>query len=431
MRFTNSLTWKVCYVSGFVGAMFAVLFYMLYQAGVALPFAPTRDYKVSFVSDDVDNLVSNGDVMVAGVKIGKVEKIDNRSSGATVHLALYQEKIQLHRGATVRVGAKSLVGESYIDVEDGSGPPLPSGATLPPDAVKESVQLREVLASLDSDTRQSLGSLVRTLGAATEGRKQDISNTMRGLGDLGRQGYTAIDAIAAQSEDLTALAQQTSTVLRALNTGEGQIGSLVRDAQRITSATSGQGDNIRDTMRHLPGVLASARNATNELTELSGALQPVAADLADAAPHLNAALNQLPATAADLRGLLPSLNNVLDDAPATLKRVPALGEDARELIPQLRETMSHLNPMLGYIEPYGQDLAAFATNFSALLRYTDEVGIHYARLQPIMGNEHVIKGVPLKLPTTVLSYKSPYPEPGQSANPGPGGQFERLHPQPK
>lgn len=431
MEFRNSLIWKMSYVGGFIIVVFSLVAYMLYSAGVELPLAPTKDYKLSFVSQDVDNLVPNGDVMVAGVEVGKVERIDNGSGGATVHLALYQDKVQLHRGVTVRVGEKSLVGESYVDIENGAGPPLPSGTRLPPEAVKESVQLREVLASLDPQTRASLGNLVRTLGAATEGRSQDLSNTMSGLGHLGREGYTAVDAIAAQSEDLTALAQHTSTVLRALNTGEGQIGSLVGDAQKITSATSGQSESIRNTMRRLPGVLASARTATSKIKELSAALQPVAADLNAAAPYLNHALNQVPATAADLRGLLPSLDSVLKDAPPTLQRVPALGADVRELVPQLRETMSHLNPMLGYLEPYGRDLAAFAVNFSALLRYTDEVGIHYARLQPIQGNEHVVKGVPLKLPKTVLSYQNPYPAPGQSANPGPGGKFERLHPQPK
>lgn len=431
MKFMNSLAWKVTYVGGFALVVFSLIGYMLYNAGVQLPLAPSRDYKVSFVSKDADNLVTNADVMVAGVKIGKVEEIENAPKGATIHLALYQDKVQLHRGATVRVGAKSLVGESYINIKDGSGPSIPSGTRLPATAVKENVQLREVLASLGPQTRESLGRLARTLGDATQGRKRDLSDTMRGLGYLGREGYTAVDAIAAQSEDLTALVRQTSTVLRALNTGEGQIGTLVRNAQRITSATSGQGDSIQDTMRRLPAVLGSARTATSKLKELAGALQPVAADLNASAPHLSKALKQLPATSADLRGLLPSLDNVLDDAPATLKRIPAASEDVRELVPQLRETMSHLNPMLGYLEPYGQDLAAFAVNFSALLRYTDEVGIHYARLQPIMGNEHVVKGVPLKLPTAVLSYKSPYPEPGQSANPGPGGKFEKLHPQPK
>lgn len=428
---SRKAVWRTAVLVVFALACVGVFLYMFTGTGAHLPFTSAPSYTVSFTTNNAGNLVTASDVQIAGVRVGKVDKIDNRGpGGAVVTLALDPSATPLHQGTTVRVGQRSLVGEGYVDVVDGPGPQLASGSALPASAVQPSVQLDDVLRSLDPQTRAALSGLSRSLGDATDGRQENISQLLSGLGDLGNQGYTAIDAVAAQSQDLTALSQEAATVLNALNSSEGQLGQLVRSARRITSATSGQADSLRTTMRDLPGVLSSAQQATLKLRDLSSSLGPIAADLKDAAPALTSALNQLPATTADLRGLMPSLNDTLQRAPDTLSRVPALTTDVNALVPTLRTTMSNLNPMLGYLQPYGRDLAAFFTNFGAIMNFTDEAGINYLRLAPAEGNEQVPTGVPLRLPT-VLSWKNPYPAPGAATHPGPGGQFTRIYPEAK
>lgn len=430
MKLFSGSTRKNSILVLFTIGVLGVVAYMFTGTGVQLPFLPSSQYTTTFETKDVDNLVSAAEVHVAGVQVGRVEDVQNEGDRVKVRITLDSDAAPLHKGATVRVGARSLVGESYVDVVDGHGEELPSGVHLPDSSVRPSVQVHDVLRSLDAPTRASLSSLSRTLGDATHGSRQDVGKVLSGLGDLGREGHTAVDALSAQSEDLTSLAAETSGVLRALNTGEGQIGTLVQNAQKITSATSGESGNLAASVRQLPGVLDSAKTATARVRDLSGALSPVAANLKDSAPYLNQALKQLPGTTADLRGLLPSLNGTLGEAPATLRRVPQLNSDVGGLVPGLRTTMSNLNPMLGYLEPYGHDLAAFFTNFRAILGPTDEKGVHYLRLQPTVTNLRVVNGVPVKLPN-VLSQYNPYPGPGESQNPGTNGPFTRLYPQPK
>ena len=417
---------KVTVLGAFFVLSMVYLGYLFDRAGVSNPLASADSYTLSFDTKDVDNLIPVGDVDIAGVNVGKVENVSHHDGIATVVVSLDPAAVPMHQGVTVRVGAKSLAGESYVDIQDGQGAALPSGTALAPGSVKPAVQLRDVVAGLDQRTRDALGGLLRTAGAGTAGTQEDVSNAMTGLGALGREGYTAIDAVAGQSKDLTALAQQTTVVLDALNNGEGEIGQLVDQAQKLTSATSGQQQSLADTVRRLPGVLGSTRTATTKLRDLSGALGPVAADLNAAAPPLSAALQQLPATTQDLRGLLPDLTGTLRSAPATLDRVPALAQDASTLVPQLRTTMVHLNPMLGYISPYGPELGAFFSNFAAMLNYTDEAGIHFFRLEPDLGNESIVKGVPVPLPA-ILTNRNPYPAPGQSLAPD-GRPFTRLQP---
>jgi phospholipid/cholesterol/gamma-HCH transport system substrate-binding protein len=428
MSFIKGTVGKIVVLAVFLVLSLVYTGYLLAKAGVTNPFAGGSQYQVAFQTNDVANLIPVGDVEMAGVTVGQVASVTQGNGATQVVLDLDPQAAPVHQGATVRIGAKSLAGESYVDVADGHGPPLSSGAVLPNSAVQPSVQLRDVLASLDPQTKASLGSLLRTLGAGTAGTQASLSGAMTGLGQIGNEGYTAVDAIAAQSQDLTTLAQQTTQVLGALNEGEGQIGTLVSAAQQLTSATSGQQQSLADTVRLLPGVLTSTQSATQKLTELSTSLAPVASDLRTAAPALNTALQQLPATTADLRGLLPDLTGTLQRAPATLDRVPALAQDASALVPQLRTTMSNLNPMLGYLEPYGPELGAFFSNFSAMLQYTDEAGIHFFRLGPDEGTTQIVRGVPLQLPQ-LLSNDNPYPSPGQSESPT-GRSFTKVYPGP-
>lgn len=411
-------------------AVCAVFFGYLWQSsGGRIPFVTTSGYHVSMKVSDVDNLVYDSDVMIAGVKVGKVRQLDSQGKQSNVMMELQPDSAPVHQGATVHVRNKTLVEETYLEIVDGNGPPLPDGAALPAQAAQPSVQLNDVLASLDQPTRDALGGTIRSLGTATEGRREDVSRTLTGLGQLGRQGHDALDALSAQSEDLKRLVPQTTTLLNALDTRRGQIATLVSDANRLTKATAGGHEDIQDSVRQLPGVVASANNASRDLSELSGALQPVAKDLDTASPELSRALQELPATAQDLRGLLPALNGTLDAAPATLQRTPVVSRDVRDVIPSAHVALADLNPMLGYLQPYGRDLAAFFTNVSAQFAQRDVNG-HYLRAFLIF-NEQSARNNPLNTNKGLLDKSNAYPAPGQSADPGPfTGQYPRVKQEP-
>ncbi|GAB2962337.1 MlaD family protein [Amycolatopsis acidiphila] len=430
MRIPFSRLGRLGIVFAFLSGAAAVLVYFFAGTEVRVPGIEPVGYQVLAKSKDVDNLVPASQVRMAGVQIGEVRKTTTTPDGVVIQFAITNKDVApLHQGVIVRIGARSLVEDSYLDITDGHGPPLPDSSTLPPDAVQTSTQVDDLLRSLDPQTRDNLGSLLRSLGQGTQGTQQGLDATVTGLGELGRNGHTALDAIAAQSEDLQHLGQQTRTLLNALDTGEGQIATLVTEAQKITAATSGQRQSIEDTMRRLPGVLDSANTASGTLTTMASALAPVSANLKQAAPDLNVALDQLPQTTKDLRGLLTPLSQVLDAAPATLDRVPALGTDVRNLVPGARSLLSDANPMLSYLKPYGPELAAFFANFNAVLQYTDEAGVHYARLLPHV-NEQSVQS-PLKS-SLLGTYYNPLPAPGTGAHPGPySGTYPRLEPEPK
>lgn len=398
-------------------ALCATIFgYLWLNSGGKIPLISRAGYQVDVTLPDVDNLVFQSDVRMAGVDVGKVEQVEIAGSEVRVTLQLDPEAAPLHRGATVTVRNKTMVEETYLDVVDGEGPELPGGASLPDSAGRPSVQLDDVLTSLDEKTRQSLGAALRSAGLATKGTRDDVSATLEGLGDIGRDGGDALAALAAQSKDLSTVAGNTTALLQALDTRQGRITQLVRDSNDLTKTVAANKRDVEALMRTFPKVLGTTRTASGHLKRLGHSLAPVAANLRTAAPDLTSALRELPATTADLRGLLPSLNTALDRAPRTLDRVPGFSQAARPMMSTINADLADVNPMLGYLRPYGRDIAAFFTNFTQYLSGYDVNG-NIGRVLPVFNEKST--NSPLSSQTGPLDKRNPYPKPGSSDDPGP------------
>ncbi|WP_028925896.1 MlaD family protein [Pseudonocardia acaciae] len=400
----------------FVLAIATLTGYLYAQAGGYIPgFTKTRDYRVSMDTDTAANIVPFSDVQVAGVPVGKVAAVTRVGQDIRLELALDEVATPVHQGATVQISEKALTGQPMVRLVDGTGPALPSGTVLPRTAVKPVVQLRDVLAGLDKPTRDSLGGVVRSLSQSTDGRSKDLSGVMAGLSDIGRNGDTALDALARQSADLEQVSRQMEQIFDALDTGQGQISQLVSSANRLTAATAGQRPALEETMRKLPPVLDSAHQASGDIEDLSGALAPIAADLRDAAPDLNSALDQLPEATRDLRCLLPPLREVLDAAPPTLHRIPHFGKEARETFPPAIDILRDLNPALRYLKPYGREIATTFVNFGGGMHHYGDDGASFAYLKPNFGGNTPLRPGPLKLPGSIYP-TNPYPVAGTMGN---------------
>lgn len=404
--------------------------YLLVNSGGRLPVISKEGYRVSLDFPKVSNLVYDSDVMMAGVPIGKVIAIQPEGDHAHVQMQL-DSNYPLHQGATVSARNKTLVQETYLDIKDGPGtsPPVNNGTQLPNTAAKPAVELNEVLKSLDKPTRDALGSAVRSLGGSTQQRRNDLSASLAGVGALGRNGGTVLDALADQSNDLRSLTGKTATLLSALDTRQGQIAQLVSDANTLTKTTADSNQQIQSVVGQLPGLLTTTRQAGDGLNTLSSSLDPVAANLSAAAPDLSKALQQLPGASRDLRGLVPPLNSVVESAPNTLRRTPAVSSDLDQTASTVNVNLSDVNPTLSYLKPYGRDIAAFFTNVGQALNRGDANG-KTLRLFTVY-NEQTVKGVPLDFNKSPLNKSNAYPKPGSATTPGPfNGKYPRVEPDP-
>lgn len=416
---------KTAIVAAFTVLCGAVFTFLWVNSGGRVPAPGGGKYTVSADFEKVANLVYFSDVMVAGVKIGKVTRVEARGDHARVELELEESVAPLHEGATLQMRSKSLVEESFIAVVDGDGPELPSGSTLPASATTPATQLGDVLQSFDPQTRARLGELVRSGGMATADTRESVESALIGLGKLGREGSTVVHAIAAQSRDLEELTRSSTQVLAALGTRREQLRSLVANADTVSRVTAAQQQDLRATVNALPPLLDAARGSSDDLQRLGRALTSVADNLSAAAPDLTAALRELPATSHELRLAMPHLDSVVNRAPATLHRVPALSQHLRTLMPHADGVLADANPMLSYLSPYHRDAAAFFANFAAVLASGDANG-KFLRIMPGF-NEQSYKGWPVMTNIGPLNRSNPLPGPGSLEDPAPySGTYPRV-----
>jgi phospholipid/cholesterol/gamma-HCH transport system substrate-binding protein len=296
------------------------------------------------------------------VPVGKIRGLDRTPQAVNVKLELRGDAVPLHEGAKVVLRAKTLIEETYLEVTDGTGSAIRDGGQLPASAEQLSVKFDDLLDMLPLQTREQLAGMVRELGVATDGEAPHLADTLAALGRLGRDGHDALDVLASQSDNLSALVREGTELLAVLDEGQGQIARMATAAERLTRATASRDAKLAETMRLLPGLLDRVTAASPPVRQLAGALTPLADPLTRAAPDLEAALAVLPGATDELRGLLPELDRNLDRLPATLTRTPAVAADASALVPVLRVGLADVNPMLAYLAPYAKDAAAFAAN---------------------------------------------------------------------
>lgn len=404
-------------VFAFILGIAAIVGYLYANAGGYLPgFSKLRHYQLAFEVPTLANIVEFADVYEAGVPVGKVDTIERVSTDKMrITMLLDDVAAPAHAGTTAQISEKALTGQPMIRLVPGTGPELPSGSVLPASDVKPTVQLRDVLASLDKPTRAALGSVIRSTSQSTDGRQKDLSNIFAGLADIGGNGGTALDALAAQSVQLQQVVNELTQVMDAFDVGQGQIAQLVSSADRLTSATAGQRPALEASMRRLPGVLDSATAASDDITRLSTALHPVAADLRAAAPDLNAGLDDLPWASHDLRGSLDPLDNVLTDASPTLHRVPEFKDHTHHFVPAATSILRDLNPILRYISPYYREIPVFFGGFGGALHHFESDGQNGIRLKPY-GDVRTLRPNPAHLPEGIFM-KNPYPAPGSYEKP--------------
>lgn len=410
-------------VAAFI-ALCAVIFGFLWtQAGGYLPLISQKGYQVSVTLPDVDNLVFQSDVRIAGVPVGKIEALTVHGRTAKATLELDDEVAPLHEGATVTVSAKTLIEETYLVVVDGKGAEIPDGATLPKGAGIPSVQLNDVLTSLDQPTRKELRSMVRSSALVTDGTKEEVDNLLTGLGSLGREGSGALEAAADQSQDLAELTSNLAAVMRALDQRQGQIVQLSEDSDAITASMAAEQENIQELVQALPSFMDSAQDASEDLERLADPLDDVAKNLDEAAPSLTAALKELPATTKELRLLVPDLQNVVDRAPATFERTPGFVDGAQPVVTSLSGLLQDVNPMLTYMKPYGPDMAGQFRNISLAVGATDSKG-HILRVRPVFTGHSLNSPIKALVPGM---YYNPYPAAGAGQD-HPGVTFKGEYP---
>lgn len=333
-------------------------------AAVAVPVVARdsdSDGQITAVFANAGSLIEGNVVKAHGVQVGTVSGISLQANQARVAIQL-ETPVRLHRDARAAIRPVTLLGERYIALDPGS----PASPVMDPPVVgarqtSSSVDVDEVLNTVDDPTGTALAAMITSLGEGSRGQGRQIADTIKALRPAMTQAGALAGTLNQQNDLLNSLIEKVSPVADSLAADRGKrLDRLVGSTTTALNAAASQRKAINSTLARLPAtlnkaertlgklsgvatsgtsVLRSARPVTDNLTDITGELKRLA-DAADPAlaglrPVLDRAeklLDQAGPLVSALRPAGPKLEGVAESARPIMKVLDSRLRDALDFI---------------------------------------------------------------------------------------------------
>ncbi len=381
-------------------AILAVISYLSVIAINGVPFQ--NPYRVTAeVPGDAPLLKDGDEVRVGGQRAGQVRKVEvGRNGGALVSMDLKEGPVGTDATATVRL--RGLAGATYIEIRRGTtSRPLPAGGVIPVAQTASGVELTDVVAGFDRDTRRAIARTLRDYGTGLEGRGRDINQALGDLAPLLEDGTPLLRAATPGEGELSGMLFELRRTVRGLATPRG------RDLQTLLPAA----DSVVGTLAARRDDLAATLERARPLADEARRTLPIAdALLAETTP----AAVRLSATTRALRRALPDVNRLLahrDD----LSSLSRIAEKAEPVLSAAQPLVGELRPSTAALAPIAEPLGPFS---AYLARYRDDILLaptgftRWGRFAYPDGQAPGARAVRFAPVFTCLRARDPYPAPG-------------------
>jgi len=297
-------------------------------------------------------------VQIAGVSVGEIDKVELVDGRAIVTMSVRRKyKDLVKRDATMLLRPKTGLKDMVIEMDPGTPglPSVPEGYMVPVSQTRPDVNLDEILANLDRDTRDYLRLLVAGGGEGLKNNGRNFRNAFRRFEPLGRDTAKLTRLLAERRRNLARLIHNLQLLITEVGTKDKELAELVVSQNAVFEAFANQDDNLRETFRLLPGTLRSTNTALAQSDELSQLLGPTLRKLRPGARALD---NAQRATQDFARETIDPVRDQVrpftrDAQPAARLLRPAARDLAR-ITPRLRESFDVINTLLnalGYNPP--------------------------------------------------------------------------------
>ncbi|WP_375480842.1 MCE family protein [uncultured Jatrophihabitans sp.] len=285
----------------------AVATYVLAATISNASFGSTSTYKAYFT--DVSGLELGDDVRIAGVRVGAIEDIaikqqSGRNSVALVTFAV-QKSRPLPSDVTAHLRYRNLVGQRYLDIEQGPGSttspmltaahPLPTSQTYPAvDLTVLFAGFQPLVQGLDPTQINKLSfGIIQTLqgeGGAFETLLANLADLTNALADKDQVIGEVIDnlsgvlqAVGQRDTELSDLIVQLKDFVGGLADDRDTIGNALDGINRLATSTSDLLSQVRAPLKRdivdLTGLIGTINKSSGTLKYVLQQLPPTVATL--------------------------------------------------------------------------------------------------------------------------------------------------------
>jgi len=243
-----------------------VLLFIAIELTLGLGFFHAR-YPIQASFPDVQGLDTGADVLLAGLKAGRVDSMRIEGRRVVVEMMI-DRRYEVKKDSIARLDFRALSGERFVSISLGS-PTAPAAA--PGDTIDG-----ETPASF-ADVVDRMGTVAENVSALTESLRSNSERLLANLADVVEQNRDALGGTV----------QHLASITGKLDQGTGTLGLLLNDPALYDRVTSAMGD-VQDSVRDLGSVARSLSEGKGTLGKLVTADDGLYAQMRDTVDDLQA-----------------------------------------------------------------------------------------------------------------------------------------------
>jgi phospholipid/cholesterol/gamma-HCH transport system substrate-binding protein len=295
-------------------------------------------------------------INIAGVKVGDVNSVHLKNGVAVVSVNMERKYAPVYRNAHVLLRPKTGLKDMYLALNPGTkdAGSLPSGGTIPVANTLPDVNPDEILASLDSDTRDYLQILLSAGGQAFTDKpghqgqaSADLRQTFKRFEPTNRDLDKIMSQIAQRKHNVSHVIHNFRLITDELASTDGTLGRFVESSNANFQAFAAQDARLREALGLLPDTLKVTQATLAKADKLGVTGKRAFTSLRPFARGLGPALKDLRPF---LKDTTPVIKNQLRPfarvARPTVRDLRPTAADLAVTTPRLRRTFVVLNDLV-------------------------------------------------------------------------------------
>jgi phospholipid/cholesterol/gamma-HCH transport system substrate-binding protein len=382
----------------------AVSAFILIHERLPVPWDDRYTVRAEFLTAQAITPGQGQTVTVSGVKVGDVAKVELKDGRAIVSMSMERDKLSsVGENARLLLRPKTPLQDMSIDMDPGpASEPSIGDRLLPVSQTQANVNVDEVLAGLDGDTRNYLSIMLSSFGRGLDSNGVNLRRLFAATSPTTAQLAELDDTLDGRRQDIKELVSHLRGVTGALAEQREAIVQLVQAGNVAFGAIDAEQAPLKRSLDLLPGTLQRANRVITTLTPFTAQLRTTAEDLVPVVRHTGPTLQRLRPLVEAARPAVASLREL---TPAA---IPLAG-DLRTALAELRPSVPQVEQIgrvfryalneLSYI-PKGEDrgylfwLAWFGHNADSMLSGSDANGsfwraqviVSCSNLEPLPGS---------------------------------------------
>jgi len=382
---------RILIAAGFTLSCFGLLLFLWVAFGGPVPLA-AKSYRITANFPEATALAVESDVRIGGVSVGKVKSLElapisEQVDGLDVtkaEIEIEPEFAPISSDATAILRAKTLLGETYVELTSGtepesSGAPvslgaaannsdaeavgveaIPEGGSLGLAQVRNQNQIDEVFNSFDKETRAAFQDWQQNAAVAIRGRSLDLNDALGNLGPFLGDASDVLALLRRQRTQLKGLVRDTGTVFNALGERDGQLATAITGSNETFEALAAEEAALRELFQVAPTFERETTLTLNRLDAFQENTRPLVQDLLPVTNDISPTLRSVRQLSPNLKALFRDLDDL---TTASEEGFPALASTLQGL----RPVLDNLDPFLAQLNPFVSWLSYYRTNVTDFL----------------------------------------------------------------